>query len=141
MTMAKKGARQLLKADGVTFVLRDEDRCFYADEDAISPLWKGERFPMSKCVSGWSMRHRESVVIEDIYLDDRVPHAAYRATFVRSLVMVPINDDHPVGAIGAYWALLRRPSQKYVENLQRIASAAAVAMMNFSYIPKTMQKS
>ena len=44
-------ARDVVGADGITFVLRDGDECFYADEDAISPLWKGQRFPISTCVS------------------------------------------------------------------------------------------
>ena len=24
------------------------EQCFYADEDAMSPLWKGQRFPISQ---------------------------------------------------------------------------------------------
>ena len=39
--LVRTTARQLVQADGATFVLRDVDRCYYADEDAISPLWKG----------------------------------------------------------------------------------------------------
>jgi len=39
-------ARELTGADGATFVLRDNGYCYYADEDAISPLWKGRRFPI-----------------------------------------------------------------------------------------------
>ena len=31
-------ARALAEAQGATFVLRDGDSCFYADEDAMSPL-------------------------------------------------------------------------------------------------------
>jgi hypothetical protein len=38
-------ARHILSADGVTFVLRENDRCHYVEEDAISPLWKGQNFP------------------------------------------------------------------------------------------------
>ena len=45
-------ARELTGADGATFVLRDNGYCYYADEDAISPLWKGRRFPMETCISG-----------------------------------------------------------------------------------------
>ena len=44
--IVRSAARRLTGADGATFVLRDGTRCFYADEDAISPLWKGQRFPM-----------------------------------------------------------------------------------------------
>ena len=41
--IVRSAARRLARADGATFVLRDGDQCFYADEDAISPLWKGQR--------------------------------------------------------------------------------------------------
>src|SRR5437868_15503904 len=62
-------ARQLTGADGATFVLRDGDKCSYADEDAIAPLWKGLRFPLSACISGWTMLNRRSAVVEDINAD------------------------------------------------------------------------
>ena len=32
--------RALLQADGATFVVREGDRCRYADEDAVAPLWQ-----------------------------------------------------------------------------------------------------
>ena len=52
MQVVRTEARRLTGADGATFVLRDGDRCYYADEDAIAPLWKGLRFPMEACISG-----------------------------------------------------------------------------------------
>jgi two-component system CheB/CheR fusion protein len=42
----RSAVRSLLGADGATFVLRDGELCHYADEDAIAPLWKGQRFAM-----------------------------------------------------------------------------------------------
>lgn len=130
MAEVRAGARLLSGADGVTFVLREGDTCFYADEDAISPLWKGQRFPAHTCISGWAMVHRQPVVIEDIYRDSRIPHDAYRLTFVKSLVMVPVREDDPVAAIGAYWATHHRATAAEVETLRTIANAAAVAMTN-----------
>jgi len=91
MRVVRRVARELCGADGATFVLRDNGKCFYADEDAIEPLWKGRRFPMETCISGWAMLHREAVTIEDIYVDPRIPIDAYRPTFVKSLAMVPIR--------------------------------------------------
>ncbi len=134
MAVVRHSARSLIGADGVTFVIRDDGQCYYADEDAISPLWKGLRFPMETCISGWAMHHAEVVVIEDIYKDDRIPHAAYSPTFVKSLVMVPVREEDPVGAIGAYWAKAERPSAEAVRLLQRIAHSAAVAMTNVALI-------
>ena len=130
MAAVRNRARLLVGADGITFVLRDRGRCFYADEDAISPLWKGQRFPLESCISGWAMLHQQPVVIEDIYLDDRIPHAVYRPTFVKSLAMMPVREDDPVGAIGAYWSEVYRPTDEQLAILRHIANSAAVAMTN-----------
>ncbi|RYE59950.1 MAG: HD domain-containing protein [Hyphomicrobiales bacterium] len=134
MAIVREYARPLVGADGITFVLRDGDQCHYADEDAISPLWKGQRFPATSCISGWAMMNRQLVVIENIYADDRIPHAAYRPTFVKSLVMVPVRIDDPVAAIGAYWARQRQPTDDELRILQRIANSAAVAMTNVALL-------
>jgi serine/threonine protein kinase len=128
--IVRRSARRLTGADGATFVLRDGDLCHYADEDAIAPLWKGRRFPLETCISGWVMLNRKPAVIEDIYADDRIPHDAYRPTFVRSLVMVPIRTLDPLGAIGTYWAESRRPGPVEVQLLQALADTTAVAMEN-----------
>lgn len=128
--IVRVAARELTGADGAAFVLRDGDQCHYADEDAIGPLWKGQRFPMSNCVSGWAMLNRTMAVIEDIYRDDRIPHDAYRPTFVRSLAMVPIRLRDPLGAIGVYWKQRRRPTDEQLRLLQALADTTAVAMEN-----------
>ncbi|MBX3220087.1 MAG: GAF domain-containing protein [Labilithrix sp.] len=128
--IVRSAARALTGADGATFVLRDGDSSFYADEDAIGPLWKGKRFPLETCISGWVIQHREAVVIEDIFLDDRIPHDAYRATFVKSLVMAPIRREDPLGAIGAYWADRRLPTQAEVKLLQALADSTSIALEN-----------
>ena len=130
MALVRRAARRLSGADGVTFVLREGDRVHYADEEAIAPLWKGRRFPIDACISGWSILNRAPVVIEDIYADERIPHEAYRATFVKSLVMVPVRRADPVGAIGAYWAERRTPGAREVALLQTLADSAAVAVEN-----------
>lgn len=126
--VVRRAARELTGADGATFVLRERDLCYYVDEDAIAPLWKGSRFPMSTCVSGWVMLHRQPAVIEDIELDPRIPVDAYRPTFVRSLAMVPIRTSAPIGAIGNYWAERRRPSDEQVQLLQALADSTSCAM-------------
>ncbi|MCG7592797.1 diguanylate cyclase [Mycobacterium sp. PSTR-4-N] len=121
-------ARDVTGCDGATFVLRDDNMCFYADEDAIAPLWKGRRFPMHSCISGWAMLHKQPAVVPDIYLDGRIPHDAYRPTFVKSLVMVPIRRRDPIGAIGAYWAQQRQPTKHEVALVQALADATSVAI-------------
>ena len=129
--VVKVAARRLADAHGATFVLLDRDMCYYADEDSMSPLWKGQRFPVADCISGWAMIHRAAVTISDIRRDDRIPQDAYRPTFVRSLVMVPMLGAEPVGAIGVYWARPGRPEVGVVEALQRLAALAVAALQRF----------
>ena len=130
MAIVRRAARDLTGADGATFVLREGDQCHYADEDAISPLWKGCRFPMSACISGWAMLNRQHAVIEDIYADPRIPADAYRPTFVKSLVMVPIRTESPIGAIGNYWATRHLATEEEVRALQALADSTSIAIEN-----------
>jgi signal transduction histidine kinase len=128
--IVRKAARDVCQSDGASFILRDGERCHYVDEDAISPLWKGQKFPLSTCVSGWAMLNRKPAVIEDIYQDERVPQDAYQPTFVKSLVIVPIRTEMPIGAIGIYWAKHHAASEKEVELLQALANTTSVAVEN-----------
>jgi signal transduction histidine kinase len=126
--IVRRAARALVHADGATFVLRDGDRCFYAEEDAIAPLWKGQRFPLQACISGWTMLNRQPAIIEDIYLDSRIPHDAYRPTFVKSLVMTPIRTVAPIGTIGVYWATQHLATKTEIDLLQGLADSTSIAI-------------
>ncbi|MBK5198236.1 MAG: DUF4118 domain-containing protein [Methyloceanibacter sp.] len=128
VSVVTQAARALLGADGITFVLRDGDLCYYFDEDAVSSLWKGKRFPMTACISGWCMLKAEAAVISDIYQDERIPQDAYRPTFVKSLAMVPVGREKPMAAIGAYWATTRQITERELKLLQTVANTAALAI-------------
>jgi hypothetical protein len=130
VTIVTHAARQLVRASGATFVLREGDQCHYVDEEAIAPLWKRKRFPMSACISGWSMLHRQQAIIPDIYADARIPHDAYRPTFVRSLVMTPVGTSEPWAAIGVYWAAECSPTPEQARSLQALANTTSVALEN-----------
>lgn len=130
MDITQRTARRLMGADGVSFVLREGDRCHYAAEDAIGPLWKDRRFPMSACVSGWVMTSRTAAAIQDIEADPRVPLDAYRPTFVKSLCMVPIRTRAPIGAIGVYWSRKRSTTPHELAILQALADSTSIAMEN-----------
>lgn len=123
-------ARKLTGADGATFVLREGNFCHYVDEEAISPLWKGKRFPLKFCVSGWVMLNRQPVFIKNIYKDARIPSDAYRPTFVKSLAMVPIRTMSPIGAIGNYWSITHQPNTEDLELLQALADTTSMALEN-----------
>src|SRR5687767_13862507 len=124
-------ARSSLAAHGATLVLLDGDLCYYADEDSMSPLWKGQRFPAVNCISGWAMLNRQTVAIKDIRVDSRIPQEAYRPTFVRSLLMVPILRPEPLGAIGCYWAVPHVATPAETATLEALAEAAGEALERF----------
>jgi GAF domain-containing protein len=128
MRIVRRSARDLSGADGVTFVLRDGDRCYYAEENAIAPLWKGKRFPLASCISGWVMTKRQPVAIPDVFADPRIPAPIYRSTFVRSMAMVPVRDGDPVAAIGAYWAEPHTATEDELTVLRVLADASALAL-------------
>jgi PAS domain S-box-containing protein len=123
-----RAARELTGADGATFVVREGSRVRYAAEDSIAPLWKGQSFPIERCISGWAMLHSEVAVITDIYSDERIPRDAYAETFVQSLVMTPVGPGTPVASIGVYWAQRHEASPYLVEMLESLASAADLAL-------------
>lgn len=126
--IVNQSVRSLAGADGATFILRENESCYYVDEDAISPLWKGRYFPMEACISGWVITRREAVVIPDIYIDNRIPSDAYRPTFVKSLAMVPLRHTDPIGAIGTYWARPYIATDEEVSALQALADSTALAL-------------
>lgn len=128
ITIVRTAGRNLTGADGATFILKDNDKCYYVDEDAIGPLWKGKKFPLEACISGWAMINKSSTVIKDIYKDPRIPHDAYRPTFVKSLVMVPINIDSPFGAIGNYWSYEHEGTDEELRVLSFLAEITSVAL-------------
>src|SRR5262249_49833890 len=107
-------ARHACSADGVCFVLREGDLCYYVEEDAIAPLWKGQRFPISACMSGWSMLSGQTAVVSGVCSAPLIAPDVYRRTFVKSLIMTPVGEDGTVAAIGAYWQDKRYFSEREI---------------------------
>ena len=146
-------AHVLTGADGASCVLREDDLCYYADEEASAPLWKGQRFPMSACISGWAMLNRQHAVIADIYTDPRILVEVYQPTFVKSLVMVPIRTvlvkslvvlpiqaAAPIGAIGTYWAQRHQATPEEVKVLQALADSTSVALEHVQLYTELAQR-
>jgi PAS domain S-box-containing protein len=125
-------ARATVEADGVAIVTHHDGQCSYVAEDAVSALWQGQTFPADRCISGWVVRHGETVAISDIRLDPRIPQEVYAPTFVRSLIMAPIGRPAPVAALGAYWAQARTHDDDTVKRLESLARLATIAIENTS---------
>ena len=130
VAILRQSARRIAGADGIAIILPEDGFCHYIAEDAMSPLWAGQRFPLQSCISGMAMQERRTIVIPEVMADPRVPHAAYAPTFVRSMVMVPIGTPEPVAAIGAYWSETGDPGTNAIALLQALSRAATTALEN-----------
>jgi two-component sensor histidine kinase len=130
----RTSARQLIGSEGVALVLAEDDLCHYVEEDAVGPLWKGKKFKMTECISGWSMMNRQTAVISDISTDKRIPYHLYATTFVKSLVMTPVGTDRPIGALGAYWASVYEPTDYEIETVKTLARMTATALENANLV-------
>ncbi len=103
IAVLRESAREIAGAQGIAVVRRDGDHVVYVAEDAIAPLWTGQRFPIESCISGLAILDGHPILIPDIYLDPRVPLAAYEPTFVRRLAAYPIGLMDRSMALGVYW--------------------------------------
>lgn len=118
ITLLRPQARSLVGADGIAIIRKDGQFCHYVEEDAIGSLWKGQKFPMSACVSGWAMLNKQTVVIEDVAADERIPQELYADTFVDlspwhqfghiilSVPSAPIGRKEPA-QLGNRWRFLK----------------------------------
>lgn len=125
-------ARMIAGAQGITIVRGEGDQSHYLAEDAIAPLFAGQAFPQASCIAGWVMIHGEPAVIPDIAADSRIPQDVYGDTFVRSLVMMPVDTGAAPMAIGAYWAEVGQPGPRVVELLSQLARLVGAAVRNLS---------
>ncbi|MCJ2085448.1 GAF domain-containing protein [Methylobacterium sp. E-005] len=128
VSVLRRTGREIVGSDGIAVVLREGDAVHYAAEDAIEPLWRGSRFPLTDCISGWCILNGQTAIVPDIESDPRLPRAAYRMTSMRSLVMVPIGVPDPVAALGAYWCASVIPDDATVCRLEALAQQAAAAL-------------
>lgn len=119
-------ARAIAQADGVAVVVREDSRVRYVGEDAISPLWTGQSFPIERCISGIAMLKRRPIMIPNVAADIRVPYSAYLGTFVKSMAMFPLGAPVPVAALGLYWREVR-PLPRDVEVLMGFLAQGANA--------------
>lgn len=130
--VVSRAVRRLVRADGSNLVLLDGSLAHFADEEGRGPGWKGRRIPLDESLTGWCVRERRAVVVDDVRADIRLPVAPYWSTPVTSLIMVPVRSRQPIGAIAGYWTAKRRATGDEVRTLQALADSAALAIENAS---------
>jgi putative two-component system response regulator len=127
LEMVRINGRQICKSDGISFVFKRGDHCYYAEEDAIGPLWKGKSYPCGHCISGWTMRTGDVAVIDDVFSDPRIMPELYASTFVKSLVMAPVGGRN-FAAIGAYWKDKRHFTAIEIATVKIFSSVVGAAL-------------
>jgi PAS domain S-box-containing protein len=132
MAAAVQSVRKLTGAQGSNIVIKEGEKVFYAEEEAVEPLWKGKRFAANSSIAGWAILNRRTAIIEDVLGDTRVQPDFYRETFVKSLIMVPIRREDPIGVIGAYWNCARAPAPREIALLEWLAELTAIAFASAS---------
>ncbi|MBA3838622.1 MAG: GAF domain-containing protein [Sphingomonas sp.] len=125
--LAAGSARQIAEADGITIVRRIGEETDYLIEDTIEPLWAGLQFPIDKCLAGRAMVEEQTIVISDINHVENIPLNVYLATFIRSLVAVPIGDPRPTHAICAYWRETRTIEPEAIALMEALGRAMGAA--------------
>ncbi len=128
--VVRRSARRLIRADGASLALRKGPVCEYVEEDGLVPGWAGRRLTLGSCLSGWVMVNARPAVVPDIRADHRLPLAQYHSGPVRSLVVVPIRSQDPIGAIANYWTTPHLPDGDEVRMLQALADSTSVALEN-----------
>jgi hypothetical protein len=79
--------------------------------------------------------HGEAAIVPDVYSDPRVLHQAYRNTFVKSVLMVPVGRPRAIGAVGAYWSAPHVASPTELDTLLALADSAFLAIADDALPP------
>lgn len=128
IALLHRHARVVAGADGITVVRREGDEVAYVTEDAIAPLWAGQRFALRTCVTGMAILAGEPIVIPDIARDPRVPLHLYLSTFVRSMAVFPVGGTAPAMALGLYWREARPPEPAALARVATLARQAGAVL-------------
>lgn len=136
-----EAARVLLRADGATFMVCEDDLCHYIDESAVEPLFGDLKVPRAHCIGGWVMAQQCTAVVTNLASESRLRPEDYADTWVRSLVMAPIGSERVFGGLGAYWRTQHEPTAVEVRDLEILAHAAAAAVENLDLHDALVQRS
>ena len=123
-------AQILTGADGATFVLREGDDCRCVEQTGVNPIWKGKRSSLSTAITGRAILSRQVIVVEDIENHPWITPHYQKIDLMRSLVVVPIRKEDPIGAFVTSWLETHVPGEEEIKVLQALADVTAVAWEN-----------
>lgn len=135
----KTAAKRLIHCDASCIIMRVDEDCHYIDEDSEQPLWKGMKFPLDNCITGWVIKHGSTAVIPNIYDDARVPADLYRHTSIQSMMAAPLKNQNVQGAISVYWTERHSPSAAEIHILDTLADISSL-VFDFFILQTELEK-
>lgn len=127
LAIVRAAARELTQADGATCVLTEGED---ASVDPAGPMRAsaadGDRATLDQ-LAEWVVQRKTPVVIPDVHHNAQLRRRGLPPT-IRSVVMVPVGDGSPVGALGVCWRAPHMPTDADVETLEVMARSAARAL-------------
>ncbi|HSN18127.1 MAG TPA: ATP-binding protein [Gammaproteobacteria bacterium] len=129
VTRLCRAARQMSGADAAVLSLKEGELCHVIGEDAVTPYWKGRRYPCKETVTGWVIEHGQPLVVDDMD-DPRVAAVSHRNSYVKSMAVVPLGKPEISGSLSALWRGRHRPTDDEVRLMGMLADAGTLAMEN-----------
>ena len=130
-----------------SLLLLDEEKQDLYFAIAVGPVSRQireKRLNLGQGVAGWTALHGETVVIKDVYTDQRFAHAFDLETGFKteSIVCVPmICRNHTMGVIEIVNIPPDRMAQANLKILESLADFAAIAIENARYLNRIEQLS
>jgi GAF domain-containing protein len=122
MASTLAGARRLTGADGVTLIWQSDNHCWCLDDDTTSTP-HARRTRRADAVAAWLTRARMPAIVSDITNDAVSLRDSCLPPSARSLVIVPVRAEEPVGTLVAWWRNARTLPATHVQMLELLAEA------------------
>ncbi len=136
LQQALAGIKTMLAAEGASALLFDSvsgDLVFVAAVSPNAAMMMGQQVPLDTSIAGWTIRHKQSLLIEDVQQDARIYTQIDDLTGLttRSLLAVPlIFQQETIGVIETINKANGVFDQHDLEILEALASSATVAIKN-----------
>ena len=135
MASTLDGARRLTGADGATLIWQTDGGCWCLDDDTESPRQERRARP-GDAVAAWLTRARMPAIIADIANDAISLRDSCLLPSARSLVIVPIRTQEPIGTLVAWWRNARTLPATHALMLELLAESARLGIVRHQFAPR-----
>ncbi|WP_101698244.1 HD domain-containing phosphohydrolase [Clostridium minihomine] len=115
------------------FLLLGGESCHCATDQSVPVLCRRMCSSIDTLVGELVLKERQPILISNMENDSRIPSKLSKNTFLKSLAMLPIRPQDPIGIIGCYWTEPHSPTREQMRVLQALADTAAISIDNIRY--------